>query len=445
MKKIGAKIFISYRRSDSPAVTGRIYDNLSKAFGRRNVFKDVDSISPGAQFDEVIEKALKAADILLAIIGPKWVRATDDDGSPRIQNPDDFVRKEVLAAKNLGLRIIPILVDGAMMPKEEEVPSELVFLCRCNALPVRNDPDFGRDMESLISTISRRQRYSNVAVVAAITLSLSVAFFGFAGGSLVAPPNSDFNHKKGSATLPPVLDAEVPIITQQHQRVRLALVIGNQAYEPRLPDLQNSTHDAEAIANCLKSKGFRLLPAQIDKSTVEIRAALRDFQTLLALGGTGIVFYAGHGIQIEGEDYIVPVGAVIESMDDVRLHCINVSEIMRPVDRKLEEAPQRSGDLIIYSTSKGEVAMDGTGQNSPFTRCLIEASQIDDYEIFDLFRHLCKHVPSETGGLQTPWMSASTSVEFYLNKPERDRDIGILKMLIFDTCRDNPLFRERTR
>lgn len=144
------KVFISYRRSDSAAVSGRIYDHLTQALGRRQVFKDVDDIPPGVDFPTYIEQSLSQSDLLLAIIGPHWLEARGPAG-PRLLEPADFVRVEIETGFRLGLTVIPLLVDGATMPAAEALPASLQALARLNAVVVRNDPDFRRDMQRVIA------------------------------------------------------------------------------------------------------------------------------------------------------------------------------------------------------------------------------------------------------------------------------------------------------
>jgi hypothetical protein len=148
------KIFISYRRSDSADVTGRIYDSLTRRFGTSAVFKDVDSIPPGADYKEHLEKAVGKCKIFLVVIGEKWLYTTDSMQNNRLQDPRDFVRIEIEAALNRNILIIPLLVRGASMPAEDTLPPSLQKLVYRNAIPIRSDPDFHRDMDRLIEAIS---------------------------------------------------------------------------------------------------------------------------------------------------------------------------------------------------------------------------------------------------------------------------------------------------
>jgi len=149
-----ARIFISYRRTDSADVTGRIYDRLAEHFGTEAIFKDVDSIPPGIDFKEHLEKAVGKCKIFLVVIGDTWLKTSDSLHKDRLQDPRDFVRIEIEAALNRNIRIIPLLVRGATMPAEEKLPPSLQKLVYRNAIPIRPDPDFHRDMDRLIDAIS---------------------------------------------------------------------------------------------------------------------------------------------------------------------------------------------------------------------------------------------------------------------------------------------------
>ena len=141
------RIFISYRRSDSAAASGRIYDRLCVAFGEKAVFKDVDVIPPGANYPSLLNEAIANCDVLLAIIGSHWLMAVESNGQRRLDNPDDFVRIEIEAGlKRESVLVIPVLVDDAAMPSTAELPDSLRPLYYRNAAIVRNDPDFNRDI-----------------------------------------------------------------------------------------------------------------------------------------------------------------------------------------------------------------------------------------------------------------------------------------------------------
>jgi hypothetical protein len=119
------KIFISYRREDTSGESGRLKDKLEQVFGQENIFYDVETLEAGLNFDESIAKALGESKVLLAMIGPHWLKVSDSKGVLRIQKPDDWVRKEISEALRRNLRVIPVLVNGAEMPDQTELPEDL--------------------------------------------------------------------------------------------------------------------------------------------------------------------------------------------------------------------------------------------------------------------------------------------------------------------------------
>ncbi len=151
------RIFISYRREETAYPAGWLYDRLADRFGSGQVFKDVDSIQLGDDFVEVITAAVGSCDVLLALIGDEWLTITDEHGRRRLDNPDDFVRLEIEAALTREVRVIPILVDGARMPHEDELPDSLAKLVRRQALelsPARFDFDTSRLLKVLDWTLA---------------------------------------------------------------------------------------------------------------------------------------------------------------------------------------------------------------------------------------------------------------------------------------------------
>jgi TIR domain len=174
-------IFISYRRADSAAYTGRIYDQLVDAFGERHLFKDVEDIPAGEDFRTVLDRALTAADIVLVIMGPQWVMITDDAGKRRLNDPNDFVRIEVeTALKRKDVLVIPVLVNNATMPDPSALPPTLKDLSYRNSLVVRNDPDFHHDIGLLIKAIQKRTGGSPNRRLPLILGTLAVIIIGLA-------------------------------------------------------------------------------------------------------------------------------------------------------------------------------------------------------------------------------------------------------------------------
>jgi TIR domain len=151
------RIFISYRREETAYPAGWLYDRLTGHFGGGQVFKDVDSIQLGDDFVEVITRAVGSCDVLLALIGDEWQTITDAQGRRRLDNPDDFVRLEIEAALSRRVLVIPVLVDGARMPRADELPDSLTALVRRQALelsPARFDFDTSRLLKVLDRTLA---------------------------------------------------------------------------------------------------------------------------------------------------------------------------------------------------------------------------------------------------------------------------------------------------
>ncbi|ANP44468.1 toll/interleukin-1 receptor domain-containing protein [Candidatus Viadribacter manganicus] len=150
----GEAIFIGYRRDDTADVAGRIYDAMALRFGKGRVFKDVDNIEPGVDFGDYIKSVLPKCRVALMLIGPNWVNAQDEDGRRRLDDEHDWVRIEIETALSTpSVLMVPVLVNGARMPRASEVPENLHPLLRRNAAIIRRDPDFHDDVERLAATL----------------------------------------------------------------------------------------------------------------------------------------------------------------------------------------------------------------------------------------------------------------------------------------------------
>ena len=143
------KIFINYRRDDSIGMAGRLHDRLAQTFGRDRLFMDVDHIPAGADFVAHLNSQVAECKVVLVVIGRNWLRAKDKAGQRRLHQPDDFVAIEIAAALARDIRVIPVLVDGARMAKESELPDSLKPLARRQAVDVRHS-HFGQDAEALV-------------------------------------------------------------------------------------------------------------------------------------------------------------------------------------------------------------------------------------------------------------------------------------------------------
>ena len=147
------KIFISYRREDSADVTGRIGDKLREHFGKESVFTDVDDIPLGVDFRTHLDNEVSQCDVLLTVIGKDWLSAKFSDGDLRLNNPSDFVRIEIESALRRNIPVIPLLVRGATIPTNIQLPETIKELAFRNAQKIRPDPDFKNDANRLIDVL----------------------------------------------------------------------------------------------------------------------------------------------------------------------------------------------------------------------------------------------------------------------------------------------------
>ena len=146
------QIFINYRRGDAPGFAGRLFDRLEDEFQPEHVFMDVDSIAPGLDFSKVLDEKINQCDVVLSIIGRRWLDAEDERGERRLDNPNDFVRIELEAALRQEKRVIPVLVDGAEMPRLHDLPESLQSFSLRNAVRLTHDR-FKADTAGLIRAL----------------------------------------------------------------------------------------------------------------------------------------------------------------------------------------------------------------------------------------------------------------------------------------------------
>jgi TIR domain len=215
-------IFVSYRRSDSADVTGRICDQLKVLLGDVRVFRDVDSIALGRDFREAVSEAVGQCEVLLAIIGKEWLSGTGDDGKRRLDDSNDYVHIEIASALKRGIPVVPVLVENAPMPRAADLPEPLRDLAFHNGTPVRPDPDFHHDVGRLGSQLKQylpkgrtglrriwASTYAKLALCAAGVALLGVILFAAMSifrSDMPAPsaPSSGASHA-------PVAGSRVPI------------------------------------------------------------------------------------------------------------------------------------------------------------------------------------------------------------------------------------------
>ena len=146
------RIFINYRRQDSEGYVGRLFDHLTRHFDAKDVFMDVDSIPPGADFLTVLGNAVAACDVFISVIGPQWVTIRTMAGARRLDNWNDFVRVEIASALKQDKMVIPVLVGQAQMPAPTVLPEDLVPLARRNAIELSHNR-FAYDADKLVTAI----------------------------------------------------------------------------------------------------------------------------------------------------------------------------------------------------------------------------------------------------------------------------------------------------
>jgi hypothetical protein len=149
------RIYISYRRTDAAAYAGRLFDHLSRHFGRGFVFMDIQGgIAPGQDFTQAIDAALDTCDVALVLIGKQWATSTGPDGNLRLNDPNDWVRIETAAVLRRNVLVIPVLVDGGRLPDPTSLPEELRPLCRRHVCEL-TDARWSFDVGELVKGIEK--------------------------------------------------------------------------------------------------------------------------------------------------------------------------------------------------------------------------------------------------------------------------------------------------
>lgn len=189
MRRKRKKFFISYRRQDAAGHVGRLADRLRERVGDANLFMDVESIDPGNDFQEAIEEAISSCDALLAVIGTQWLGCTDAAGKRRLDVEDDFVRREIATALRLNIRVIPVLVCGASLPRRSDLPNDIQALVARQGFAIRDDA-FLRDADALINRLGGLTPHRQFIVYGAAAAAIVVIGLVWARqNSHVAPPD----------------------------------------------------------------------------------------------------------------------------------------------------------------------------------------------------------------------------------------------------------------
>ena len=233
------------------------------------------------------------------------------------------------------------------------------------------------------------------------------------------------------------------------QGVRVALVIGMSKYQS-VPPLDNPENDAKGVAESLKEIGFNSVTLLLDANRSQLTKALRDFQELADKADWAVVFYAGHGIEVNGQNYLIPVDAQLATDRDADDEAVPLAKIMDRIHkaRKLQVVildacrnnpfqvamrradgtrgidhprglarvePDTPNELIVYAAKDGEVAADGNSSHSPFSASLIARLKERGVEITQMFRNVTRDVYDTTNKSQRPFVYGSSLENFYFN------------------------------
>jgi hypothetical protein len=185
-------IFINYRRDDAPGVAGRLYDYLAKTFSRRELFIDVDAIKPGLDFVKQLDSQVSQCDVMLALIGPQWLGLEDERGRSKLHGDKDYVRIEIASALRRDIPVIPVLIHGATMPAEDELPEDIKSLARRQALELRHTR-FASDAEAIAASLkvalpSRKKRWAWPLAATACLLGIVGAGLFYVWPRAATPP-----------------------------------------------------------------------------------------------------------------------------------------------------------------------------------------------------------------------------------------------------------------
>ncbi len=226
---------------------------------------------------------------------------------------------------------------------------------------------------------------------------------------------------------------------------RIALVIGNGAYT-KAPPLKNPPNDARDMAVTLKTLGFDVTSG-ININQRDMKRLIREFGQKLKAGGSGLFYYAGHGVQSKGHNYLIPVDADIQSEAEVEDSAVDVNLLLNYMDdaqngvnivildacrdnpfsrsfrsasNGLAQVDAPTGTLIAYATAPGRVASDGTGQNGLYTSELLKQMHVPGLSVTEMFMNVRAEVMKQTGNKQVPWEASSLVGMFYFSAPAKN-------------------------
>lgn len=240
-------------------------------------------------------------------------------------------------------------------------------------------------------------------------------------------------------------DVKMNINTSVQIGNRVALIIGNSAYKGQ--ELKNPTNDANDLAQKLTTLGFKVVKV-LNANMEQMEKSITSFGGMAKGSDVALFYFAGHGVQVEGMNYMIPIDATLESEEQTKYRCTNMNYVLTVLekaqskmnivildacrnnpferswhrgigDKGLSVLNAPYGTLLAYATNPGNVAMDGVGRNSPYAEALLNALSYSGLKIYDVFQKISERVSLKTNDKQHPWFSASLShSDFYFNLPK---------------------------
>jgi TPR repeat protein len=295
---MNAKLFINYRREDTGHAAGRLYDRLIAHFGEDQVFIDIDQIEPGEDFVEVINRKVGACDIAIVAIGPNWLHTTNASGKRRLDDEEDFVRMEIVAALQRKIRVIPVLVGGARMPGRHDLPEALTPLSRRNAIELsetRFHPDVNRLIEAIERSFAAVEKKTELPATPVAPLPEPAA---------VRPPEPE------SKDFPEPSESTKPAEAKETKEIDASTISGAAPVSPGEPTKQFPTQAAPPYRESERSQQGSVATAQDSTAPVKPTETTQS-QTAIPPVASISAITALQGLKVWASERWIIVGATV--------------------------------------------------------------------------------------------------------------------------------------
>lgn len=470
------RIFINYRRDDAHGVAGRLFDRLSRNFSPGDMFMDVDAMKPGLDFVKQLDEQVSKCDVVLAIISPGWLNAVDEKGRRKLDLPRDSVRIELSSALKREIPVIPLLVNGTLMPPEDDLPDDLKPLANRHGLELRHTR-FAADSDAVIRALHdilpnwrrRHRTTAAIAAIAALCLLSGTFFLHVIGGQRNSTiETTASNHATNSPaqvrsekTAPSVAPVPQPAATSiatdtptpipratpngqtnlANVDARIALVVGNSKYPDADAPLKTPINDARLLASQLKAAQFEVLLGE-NLTGAGMRQKFDEFYGGIRAHSVALLFFSGYGVQSSHQTYLIPVDAQIWTEPDIRRDGFRLDAILEeihsrgadikialvdasrrnPFERRFRnssaglapvDAPIRT--LVMYSGATGSVQDDSSSENSLFVTELLKNVGVPNLTADEALNRARVAITTATHYRQAPWVSSSLAESFTLN------------------------------